>query len=153
MSDPIIPTPQDTQLVLQDTVTKTASFTSAGKDLGSGYAPGGLGQPVAAVVNVTALDTADGNETYTFALHESDDNVSYAAAGATAAGAGGRDGRGQGADQVALRPPRPHRRRHDPVDHVQGVAQPAAVGPAHGPPNAGPRGIVPARPRPGNPFV
>jgi hypothetical protein len=84
MSDPIIPTPQDTQLVLQDTVTKTASFTSAGKDLGSGYAPGGLGQPVAAVVNVTALDTADGNETYVFALHESDDNVSYAAAGATA---------------------------------------------------------------------
>jgi hypothetical protein len=84
MSDPIIPTPQDTQLVLQDTVTKTASFTSAGKDLGSGYAPGGLGQPVAAVVNVTALDTADGNEAYTFALHESDDNVSYAAAGATA---------------------------------------------------------------------
>ena len=83
MSDPIIPTPQDTQLVLQDTVTKTASFTSAGKDLGSGYAPGGLGQPVAAVVNVTALDTADGNETYTFALHESDDNVSYAAAGTT----------------------------------------------------------------------
>jgi hypothetical protein len=36
------------------------------------------------VVNVTALDTADGNEAYTFALHESDDNVSYAAAGATA---------------------------------------------------------------------
>jgi hypothetical protein len=84
MSDPIIPTPQDTQLVLQDTVTKTASFTSAGMDLGGGYAPGGLGQPVAAVVNVTALDTADGNETYAFALHESDDNVSYAAAGATA---------------------------------------------------------------------
>lgn len=84
MSDPIIPTPQDTQLVLQDTVTKTASFTSAGMDLGGGYAPGGLGQPVAAVVNVTALDTADGNETYAFALHESDDNVSYVAAGATA---------------------------------------------------------------------
>jgi hypothetical protein len=83
MSDPIIPTPQDTQLVLQDTVTKTASFTSAGKDLGSGYAPGGLGQPVAAVVSVSAMDTADGNETYTFALQESNDNVTYRAAGAS----------------------------------------------------------------------
>ena len=83
MADPTIPTPQDTQLLLQDTVTKTASFTSAGKDLGSGYAPGGLGQPVAAVVQVTALDTADGNETYVFALHESEDNVSYRAAGAS----------------------------------------------------------------------
>ena len=84
MSDPIIPTPQDTQLVLQDTVTKTASFTSAGKDLGSGYAPGGLGQAVAAVVQVTALDAADGNETYVFALHESDDNLVYAPAGDSA---------------------------------------------------------------------
>src|SRR6476469_1600635 len=75
MSDPIIPTPQDTQLLLQDNVTKTASFNSAGKDLGSGYAPGGLGQSVAAVVQVSAMDTADGNETYGFALQESDDNV------------------------------------------------------------------------------
>ena len=83
MSDPIIPTPQDTQLLLQDTVTKTASFNSAGKDLGSGYAPGGLGQPVAAVVQVSAKDTADGNETYVFVLQESEDNVSYRAAGAS----------------------------------------------------------------------
>src|SRR5436190_21288271 len=71
MSDPIIPTPQDTQLLLQDTVTKAASFNSAGKDLGSGYAPGGLGQPAAAVVQVSAMDTADGNETYVFVLQES----------------------------------------------------------------------------------
>ena len=51
-------------------------------DLGSGYAPGGVGQPVAAVVNVTAVDTTDGNETYSFVLQESADNSTYAPCGA-----------------------------------------------------------------------
>ena len=83
MADPIIPTPQDSQLLLQDTTTKTASFNSPSVDLGAGFSPGGLGKPVAAVVQVTALDTADGNETYTFVLQESTDNVSFAPAGAS----------------------------------------------------------------------
>ena len=82
MAEPIIPTPQDSQLLLQDTTTKTASFNTPSIDLGAGYSPGGLGKPVAAVVHVTALDTVDGNETYSFTLQESSDNVTFVPAGA-----------------------------------------------------------------------
>ena len=77
-----IPTPQDTALLMQDTTTKTANFNTAGLDLGSGFAPGGLGQPVAAVVHVTALDVSSGNETYALTLEESSDNATFTAAGA-----------------------------------------------------------------------
>jgi hypothetical protein len=83
MPNPTIPTPQDAGLLLQDTTTKTATYQTPGLDLGSGFAPGGLGLPAAAVVNVTAADVGDGNELYTFVLQESADNVSFAAAGAT----------------------------------------------------------------------
>jgi hypothetical protein len=90
MPDPIIPTPQDTRLLLQDTTTKTATYNTPGLDLGAGFAPGGLGLPVGAVVQVTALDTADANESYVFVLQESNDNVTFTAAGnSTAAGAVG----------------------------------------------------------------
>jgi len=65
-----IPGPPDAELVLQAAVTKTASFNSAWLDLGRGYSPGGLGQAVAGVVSVTALDTGSGNETYSFVLEE-----------------------------------------------------------------------------------
>lgn len=82
MPDPIIPAPQDSQLLLQDTTTKTAAFNTPALDFGAGFAPGGVGKPVAAVLQVTALDTADSNETYTFTLQESADNVTFAAAGA-----------------------------------------------------------------------
>ncbi len=78
-----LPTPQDSALLMQDTTTKTANFNSAGLDLGSGFAPGGLGKPVVAVVNVTALDVASGNETYGLTLEESNDNVTFTAAGAS----------------------------------------------------------------------
>ena len=81
MADPILPTPQDSQLLIMDMTTRTANFNTTPLDLGSGYAPGGLGQPASAVVNVTALDTTDGNETYSFTLQESSDNSAYAAAG------------------------------------------------------------------------
>src|SRR5439155_18325157 len=64
MADPIIPTPQDTQFLIQDTTTKTAAFNTPAADFGSGFSPGGLGKPVAGVVQVTVLDLADGNETY-----------------------------------------------------------------------------------------
>jgi len=80
-----LPTPQDTALLMQDTTTKTASFNTTALDLGSGFAPGGLGTPVAAVVNVTAVDTSSGNETYAFTLEESSDNVTFSAAGAAQA--------------------------------------------------------------------
>jgi hypothetical protein len=85
MSTPNIPTPQDQSLVLQTTVTKTASFNSAGLDLGDGFAPGGLGRPMAAVVHVTAVDTASGNEAYSFVLEDSADNVTFAPIGAAVA--------------------------------------------------------------------
>lgn len=85
MADPIIPTPQDTQLLMQDTTTKTASYNTPGFDLGAGFAPGGLGLAAAAVVRVSGLDLADGNETYSFTLQESADNATFAPAGAQAA--------------------------------------------------------------------
>ena len=82
MPDPIIPTPQDTRLLLQDTTTKTAAYNTPGLDLGAGFAPGGLGLAAGVVVQATAIDVADGNETYTFTVQESNDNVSFAAASA-----------------------------------------------------------------------
>ena len=83
MPDPIIPTPQDTRLLIQDTTTRTAAFNTPGLDLGLGFAPGGLGLPVGAVVQVTAVDVADGNESYNFVLQESADNVTYVPASAS----------------------------------------------------------------------
>src|SRR3954463_3518766 len=83
MADPIIPTPQDTQFLLQDTTTKTAAFNTPAVDFGLGFSPGGLGKPVAGGVQVPALDPVDGNETYTFVLQESSDNVTFTAAGAS----------------------------------------------------------------------
>ena len=84
MPSPTIPTPQDAALLLQDTTTKTASYQSPGIDLGSGFAPGGLGKPAAAIINATAVDTTDGNETYTMVLQESSDNSTFTNAGASA---------------------------------------------------------------------
>src|SRR4051794_10222595 len=78
-----LPTPQDTALLLQDTTTKTASYNTPGLDLGAGFSPGGLGKPVAAVVNITAIDHGNSNETYAFTLEESSDNVTFTAAGAS----------------------------------------------------------------------
>src|SRR5688500_16737769 len=85
MAEPTIPTPQDAQLLLQDTTTKTANFNSAGLDLGSGFAPGGPGLRVSGIVNVTAADRANSDETYSFVLEQSDDNTTFAAAGVAAA--------------------------------------------------------------------
>jgi hypothetical protein len=80
-----LPTPQDTALLMQDTTTKTANFNTPGLDLGGGFAPGGLGKPVAAILNATALDTGSGNETYSLTLEESSDNSTFTAAGAAQA--------------------------------------------------------------------
>jgi hypothetical protein len=49
---------------------------------GTAFAPGGIGQPGAAVINVTAADRADSNETYTFKLQESPDNATWTDCGA-----------------------------------------------------------------------
>lgn len=77
MAEPTVPGPQDEQLVLQATATQTASANSAALDMGSGYAPGGVGQPVAAVIQVTAIDRVTGDETYNFKLQESSDNSAW----------------------------------------------------------------------------
>lgn len=77
----IIPTPQDKRLLLQDTVTKTASFDSPGLDLGAGFAAGTPGRRVTGLVAVVSRDTASGNEAYAFTLQESADNVTFAACG------------------------------------------------------------------------
>jgi hypothetical protein len=78
-----LPTPQDSALLMQDATTKTANYSTPGLDLGSGFAPGGLGKPAAAVVNVTARDGTSGNETYAMTLEESSDNSTFTAAGAS----------------------------------------------------------------------
>ena len=78
-----VPTPQDAALLMQATTTKTANYNTTGLDLGAGFSPGGLGQPAAAVVNVTSRDTTSGNETYAFTLEESDDNSTFTPAGAS----------------------------------------------------------------------
>lgn len=68
-----IPPLVDANLVLQASVTKTASFDSAALDRGSGFDPGGLGEAVAGIVTVTAGTRADGDETYNFKLQQSAD--------------------------------------------------------------------------------
>src|SRR3954465_5313263 len=82
MSSPIIPTPQDTRLLLQDTVTKTASYNTPGLDLGSGYAPGGPGQRVTSLVAVGARAPTPRQQTYSAVLQESSDDSTYTACGA-----------------------------------------------------------------------
>src|SRR5688572_17475086 len=76
-----IPTPQDAGLLLQEATTKTANYQTPGRDLGSLFAPGGLGIPVAAVVHVPSLDLSSANETYAFTLEGSDNNSSFAPIG------------------------------------------------------------------------
>jgi len=72
-----IPGPQDAELVLQAGVTKTVDFDGAGLHLGTGFAPGGIGKLISAVITVTALDQTTGNETYAFHLEESADDQTY----------------------------------------------------------------------------
>lgn len=78
-----IPGPFDAEMLLELAagVTKTADYNGAAKDLGGGYAPGGIGQPAAAVVEVSALDSTTGDETYAFVVEESDDDSTYTPAG------------------------------------------------------------------------
>jgi hypothetical protein len=80
-----LPTPQDAALLMQDTTTKTAAYQTPGLDLGEGFAPGGLGKPVAAVVHVAALDLSSANETYSLTLEESADDAAFIPAGAATA--------------------------------------------------------------------
>jgi hypothetical protein len=83
--NPFIPGPPDAALVLQAAVTKTADFNGAWLDLGPSFAPGGLGMPVAAVVEVTAAVRNDSDETYAFKLEDAAADASGVADAATVA--------------------------------------------------------------------
>lgn len=74
MASSFIPGPPDSQLDLQDSVTKTATFSGAWLDLGEGFAPGGIGMPACGVVDVTAADRASSDETYAINIDETDDD-------------------------------------------------------------------------------
>src|SRR4051812_42591332 len=76
-----IPAQQDSSLQMENAITKTATFAGTTKDLGSGYAPGGVGAAIGAVVQITAIDAVSGDETYTAQLFESDDDSTYTQAG------------------------------------------------------------------------
>lgn len=76
-----VPGPQDSNLAIQASVTKTADFNGAGLDLGEGFDPGGVGKVFAAVIDVTAIDFTSSDETYAFHLEESDDDATYVDAG------------------------------------------------------------------------
>lgn len=66
---PYIPMVDDSQ-VLQASTTKTADFDGPFLDLGDGFEAKGLGQLLAGVVMVTALDLADTDETYKLKIQQ-----------------------------------------------------------------------------------
>lgn len=83
MADPSQLGPVDVGKPIQAAaVTKTATFSGAGLDLGSGFAPGGGGQPFQAAVPISALDFTTGNETYSYQMEHSSDDSTYVACGA-----------------------------------------------------------------------
>ena len=63
----------DGSMVIQADVTSAATANGPALNMGDGYAPGGLGQPLAAVVNATAVKTSASNETYSLKLQQSSD--------------------------------------------------------------------------------
>lgn len=85
MTDPKIPGPQDEATRLEASSTQTATYNTAALDLGNGFAPGGIGEPVAVVANVTAIKTSAGDETYTHKLQESADAAAWTDAGVAVA--------------------------------------------------------------------
>lgn len=72
-----VPTPQDEGMRLEAVATKVASFNGTAKNLGTGYLSGGLGRAMGAVMSPSAIDRTSSDETYTFVLQESADNVTY----------------------------------------------------------------------------
>lgn len=78
----------DAAMELQPETTKAASFNGPWLDLGENYEPGGLGSLLAGVVDVSALDTANADETYNFKLQQTDPDVNGVADDAAAADIG-----------------------------------------------------------------
>ncbi len=69
--------PIDDRLKMESAVTKTADFDGTTLNVGSGYAPGGPGQPHSVTIQTTALDLASTDETYKFKVQESADAVTW----------------------------------------------------------------------------
>ena len=67
----------DGSMVIQAAVTNAASANGPALSMGAGYAPGGLGQALAAAVTVTAVKTSAGNETYSLKLQQSSDGSAW----------------------------------------------------------------------------
>ncbi|HUX17293.1 MAG TPA: hypothetical protein VMW52_12530 [Phycisphaerae bacterium] len=74
------PGPLDANLQLMDEATKEGTGASDVVDLGENFAPSPA-QPLAVEMNVTALDTVTGNETYSVKLQESYDNSNWSDTG------------------------------------------------------------------------
>jgi len=72
MTNPTIPTPQDDDLVLQDTTTQTTDFNgTANFDMGEGYAPSHGGMQYKFITDVTGLDLSNADETYSIVFEQS----------------------------------------------------------------------------------
>ncbi len=77
MKYPQIPTPQDEMGRLTPIVTQTATGAVGPVDSGVGFAPNMIGEPMAVVINVNAIKTSAGNETYTAKVQWSDDGITW----------------------------------------------------------------------------
>jgi hypothetical protein len=75
--DPKAIGPQDTQLLLAAGATVTASGNGTALDLGAGFAPGGGGIPMQAIIEASATKLSAANETYSFKLQDSVDNSTW----------------------------------------------------------------------------
>ena len=80
-----IPGPIDANTLIENAITKTADFDGTTFDFGAGYAPGGPGQAMAAVIQATALDLTTTDETYAFIIQESADNATWVTISASVA--------------------------------------------------------------------
>lgn len=79
-----VPGPIDSAMELESSITKSATYAGTAYDCGAGYAPGGVGQPMAAVIDISSIEVDSGNESYAFVLTEcATSGGSYTACGPT----------------------------------------------------------------------
>ena len=75
--DPKVIGPQDSQLLLNPAGVITTSGNGVSLDLGNGFAPGGGGIPMQAVIEAGAIKLTAGNESYGFKLQDAPDNATW----------------------------------------------------------------------------
>lgn len=81
LNNAYIPTPLDEATRLETATAKTATFAGTAFDLGVAPGNAGIGEPMAAVVNISAVDRTTGDETYTWQLKDSPDGTTWTAIG------------------------------------------------------------------------